>query len=513
MTYFYQQYEKVWNRFGIIEIIFILLLIITISSVLFIYPFGSSIIILFLAILSTVYIKPMIGVYILIMLYPLESFHLVIKTQNAKTVLVFFEEIYAAILLIVIVINKLNDHHKIKKKTEYYKKFPYSWINFLLSLFLFWSLFTIFRSPYYIISLYDFWKFFCSVIIIAFLVRHVDGYSKLNNMAICFCLFSVIYALSACVATHYSFYDTYPLLNIYDASVSLDISLFNKPAGYSAEVVGLTSGYGLAAKHELTLLLSSGILFAFYLIIVTKSFRMRGVLGILILLFITVIYQAFSRLSIVGMLCVVIFLCLVNPYWKKSCAIIFTLFIAMNVAGLFFSSLIRPSHMKTMEKSQEKIKAIGSTSKFTGSSMGFRMYIWEKSVERIIQDKGLGRGPGSLRREITFGYPNSHNLLLTLLVEYGFPGTLIIIILLLIIFTKTYIFVFVKPKASKNLWFLQLILVGIILQALFEYSFDLHIHSRHLWLMIGLLIASLNIKEKSDLWLSNNEKKQSFKSC
>jgi O-antigen ligase len=217
----------------------------------------------------------------------------------------------------------------------------------------------------------------------------------------------------------------------------------------------MLTGVGLSAKHELSMLLTGGIFFALFLMKLYDSLKIRCALLTLILLFMTIIYQVFSKLSIAGMFLVALFLCLAIPFWRKSIIWVVVILIVMNLAGLFCSLLIRPAHMKNMESTMQKVESATSESAFEGSSMGLRKYMWERTIERILQNKGLGSGPNSLMMDEAFNSPNGHNLLLTLAAEYGLPGVILILLFLLVIANSAYKSVFIETKVKNNLWLLQ----------------------------------------------------------
>jgi len=210
----------------------------------------------------------------------------------------------------------------------------------------------------------------------------------------------------------------------------------------------------------------------------------------------TIIYQLFSRTATVGMLLVVLFFLFTIPPWRKAFFKVILILIALNLAGLFFSKQLKTTHMRAMESTQQRIKAVIAKSEFKSNSLAQRKYIWKRTLERIQRSNGLGTGPDSLMTDITYGFPTAHNLFLTLTAEYGLPGLMLISALLFLIAEGTYKSVFRKPKVKDNLWLLQAIFVAATLHALCEYSFDLPIHRKQLWFIMGLLIASINVASK-----------------
>jgi O-antigen ligase len=462
-----------------------------------IYPYACLIVFLCLALSFIVFLKPMIGVYLLILLYPLNSFYLIVEHPQPQMINVYFDNIFSCVLLLVIILRQLTERHQRSMHAEAFKAFPYKWIFFLLALFIIWSIFTVFRSEYFTVSLFGWWRFITNFVIIAFLVLYVDRYDKFISVLIFYCFVSVIYALSAVYATYFAFQGKYELFQIFDTLISIETDLFNQSANVFMANVGLITGIGLAAKHDLSMLLTGGIFFAVFLMKLYNSLKIRCVLLTLILLFITIIYQITSTLSVAGLFLVAVFLCLAIPSWRKLIIWVVVSLIVMNLAGFFFSSLIKTTHMKSMESSLKIVESKVSESEFEPSSMALRKSIWKRTIERISRDMGLGSGPASLGADITFALPSgAHNLLLTLAAEYGLPGALLILLFLLVIANSAYKSVFIDPKVRNNLWLLQAIFLAASLHALIEYCFDMPIDHKQLWFMLGLLMASINVAEK-----------------
>ena len=136
-------------------------------------------------------------------------------------------------LLLVMILRQLSERHQRPMHDEAFKAFPYKWIFFLLALFIIWSIFTVFRSEYFIVSLFGLWRFVSSFVIIAFLVLYLDRYDKFISVLIFYCFVSVIYALSAVYATNFAFQVNYELFQIFDTVISFQISLFNQPVARS----------------------------------------------------------------------------------------------------------------------------------------------------------------------------------------------------------------------------------------------------------------------------------------
>ena len=495
MNYLYRSYRR-WNIDSIELIFFILLLLTSLTFVQVIHPYACLTVCLCLALSFIVYLKPMTGVYLFIVLYPLNSICLTFNYTPSQKIFVYFETIFSSVLLLIMIIRQLIEHHQHPVHNEPSGAFSHKFLIFLLALFIVWSVFTTFRSDYFIYSLFGWWRFITSFVIIAFLMLYLDSYDKFISVMIFYCFVSVIYALAAVCATYFAFEVKYELFQIFDNFIYINISLFNQSFGVVATNVGMITGVGLAAKHELAVLLSGGIFFAVFLIAIYNSWKIRGVLLILVMLFITIIYQINARISIIGICLVVLFLCLAISYWRKSIIWAVIVLLVFNLAGIFVFSLIQTTHKKNMETIVNIIEPTVSKSEFEPGSLSMRKSVWKRSAERILENRGLGSGPDSLMKDIAFNLPHSHNLLLTLATEYGLPGMALILLFLLVVTDSAYKSVFIDQKTKDNLWLLRAVFVAAVLVALLEYGLDLAISHKQLWFMLGLLMASINVAKK-----------------
>lgn len=456
-----------------------------------IYPYVWLAGFLCLTIFFIVLLKPIIGIYLMLLLYPLGSISLFIEYDQIRSSL-YFEEMFSFMLLLVMILKKLSDRHQQPMHAESITAFPYKWIFFLLSLFIIWSTFTVFRSQYFFISLIGLWRFISCFIIITFLVLYLDTYEKFIDVLKIYCFVALIYGLSAVYATNFVFDFDYRL----NTFMGIHFRLFNQASGVLLSNVGMLMGVGLASKHDLAMLLTGGIFFALLLMKLSDSLKVRFILLILVLLYITIIYQVFSKISIAGMFLATMFLCFAVSDWRKLTVWVVAIFIILNIAGFLGSSLLKTTHMKNMESTQQKIESSVSESEYEPSSLAGRKLIWRKTIERIIHNNGLGSGPDSLRVDMAFAIPHGHNFLLTLIAEYGLPGAALIIIFLLVIAESSHKSIFVMPNVKNNLWILQAVFVAASLHALFVYCFDMPIYRKQLWFMLGLLMASINVAAK-----------------
>jgi len=490
------QYTKRW-RVDVTEALFAgILLFFSLSLIQVTYSYECMIALFCLAIALIILIKPVFGIYLFILLYPLDSIYLVVDTSESVKIRLYFETLLATLFLLVMVVRTLSERHRCPACVSKLRSFPVKWIWFILTIFIVWSLFTLYRSEYFVHALWGWWRLITCFIVMLFMVPYLDGYDKIQKILIFYCCVAVVYALSAIVATHYVLDVKYELFEILGKGISIEVSLLNSSGGAMIQHAGMITGIGLSNKHELSMLLVGGIFFSVFLMKIYRSVPMRCVFAAFLLLYITIIYQIFSRLSIVGMFLFVIFLCVTIPSWRKSTAWVLLALIAINLAGFGCSQLIRPEHMKKMESTKKKVESVTSKSEFAPSSFAGRMHIWKKTIERIARSGGLGTGPDSLKADMTFISVTGHNLFLTLAAEYGLPGSMLVFLFFIIIACSSYKFVFVHPETENHLWLLKAACVGAVLHALFEYSFDLPISQKQLWFMLGLLMAAISVAEK-----------------
>lgn len=495
MNILYRSYQR-WNIDKIELLFFILLLLASVTLIQVIHPYACFIVYLCMVLSFIVFLKPIVGVYLLIMLYPLNSICLTFNYTPFQTIFVYFETMFSSVLLLIMIIRQLTEYHQHPVHHESSKAFSYKWLFFLLALFMIWSLFTTFRPDYFINSLFGWWRFIVSFVIITFLIIYLDSYDKFIRVFICYCCVSAIYALFAVFATYYAFDVKYDLFRIFDNVIYLKVSLFNQSFGFLGTNVGMNPGFGLAAKHELAMLLSGGIFYAAFLIAIHNSLKIRVILLILITLFITIIYQINARIAIISIGLVVLFLFLAISSWRKSIIMAVIILFVLNLTGIFCSSLIKTAHMQNMETIAKIVEPTVSKSEFEPSSFSARISFWKRSAERILENKGLGSGPDSLMKDIPFRGPHSHNLFITLATEYGLPGMTLILLFLLVVAYSAYKSVFIDQKIKDKLWLLQAVSVAVVLVALIEYCLDVAIGHKQLWFMLGLLMASINVANK-----------------
>ena len=83
MNFLYRSYRR-WNIDSMELVFFVLLLLASFTMTQVIYPYAYLIVLLCLAISFIVFLKPMIGIYLLILLYPLGSFYLIVEASSTS---------------------------------------------------------------------------------------------------------------------------------------------------------------------------------------------------------------------------------------------------------------------------------------------------------------------------------------------------------------------------------------------------------------------------------------------
>lgn len=456
------------------------------------HPSASLIFFLFLIIFVLIYSKPIIGIYLLTILYPIDSIFLSLNLRWPEYIRIYWVEILSIILLMVMILRYLVKYHSIDSNSLVAKTQSDRCVFLFFAAFVVWSTFTVFWSAYLDRALFGWFRFNCLFITMSFLVIYLDSYDKFVRLMTFYCCVAALFAFMAIYATYYAFLINYILLVTPNVSLSAQISLFNQTGGIFTPIVGMVVGYGLSSKHELAMFLLCGVGFALFLIKHYKSTWIKSVLVFLILLFETVIYQIFVKLSIISSFFVLVFICMVVSSWRKSIIVILACFVCLNVIALSCSQILRPFHMKNTESTVRKIKKASAESEYQSGSFSLRMRYWKRAIERIRESNGMGNGPDSLWRDVSCS-PHAHNIVLTMAAEYGIPSVIFILGALFFIAKETYYQVFTRSKVNDNRWLLKIVLVATTLCALFEYFFDVFIWWQQLWYMLGLLLASLRL--------------------
>jgi hypothetical protein len=492
----YSEVQKLVSYNGFLWYLFLMMVssIAIISTIA--YPFASLIFFLFLTIFVLIYFKPMIGIYLLTLLYPIDSVFIMLNLSWHDYIRIHWYQVLSIILLIVMILRYLVKYHSLDADSPIAKTYSDRWILFFFIAFVIWSISTVFWSDYYLDkTLFGWFKFNCLFIFMSFSVIYLDSYEKFVRLMTFYCCVSAILAIAAIYSTYHAFRINYALLVTSHLSLSVQVSLFNTAGTVLTFLSGMIAGTGLSSKHELGMSLMGGVFFALFLMKHYKSIWTRFTLLLLILLFEAVIYLVSVKLSIVGSFIALVFISLVFP-WRKSIVIILACFILLNVTAFSFSHILKPSHMKNRESSGIKIKMESGGGEYEPGTFQLRQRYWRRAIETIQESHGMGNGPDSSYEDIHIS-PHAHNLILSMTVEYGMPGIFFILAALFIIAKGSYYQVFKIFQVNNNMWLLKLACVITTALALFENSFDVHIWWPHLWYMVGLLWASLRLEPQT----------------
>lgn len=488
----YSELQKLVSYNGFLWYLFLMMVssIAIISTIA--YPFASFVFFLFLTIFILIYFKPMIGIYLLTLLYPIDSVFIMLNLSWPDYIRIYWYEVLSIILLIVMILRYLVKYQSLEGDSAIAKTNSDRWILLFFIAFVIWSIFTVLWSDYLDRTLLGWFKFNCVFIFMSFIVIYLDSYEKFVRLMTFYCCVSAILAIAAIYATYHLFLIKYALLVTSHLSLSVQVSLFNRSGRVLSFLSGMIVGTGLSSKHELAMYLLGGVVFALFLMRHYKSIWIRYTLLLLILLFETVMYLVFVKLSIVGSLIVLVFISLIVSPWRKSIVMILACFILLNVTAYCFSQILIPSHMKNTETTGMKIKKISKGSEYDDYSYLYRARYWRRAIERIQESHGMGNGPDSSWWDISIS-PHAHNMILTMTIEYGMPGIFFILAALFIIAKDSYFQVFKIFQVNNNMWLFKLACVITTALALFEYSFDVLIWWPQLWYMVGLLWASLRL--------------------
>ncbi len=383
-----------------------------------------------------------------------------------------------------------------------------------LSFFFIWGIIVSLYAPYPDKALFGLSRFLCITILISYVVRFVKDPTTLRKVLLTYCCAAILMSLLSFYSTYYGFEHNALLYSNHGFNIFQKQALFNTPSSYNPEVMSMLPGFGIAGKHEFSTYIATGIISSAYLFYTEKNRLLSLFYPLIILTLYTSLYYAPCKLSIVGILFGVLLVSFLSPLLRKHISIILLLMILLNIVALISSNYVRPDHTKKTAGATQHFKVVNNESEFE-PGIQERVAIWRKAIKTIKQSYGLGIGPDMFNRSrnhnIAFSFPHAHNIVITLLTEYGFPAILCMIILgvvsirhvLPIITSKTHL---------NNATHLPVITVAVcFLTNFFEYSFDCFVWIPQLWILGALMWVSVDIANKNttSASLSDDSKYQS----
>jgi hypothetical protein len=459
----------------------------------FIWPGWLLAALVCLALFISICMNPMIGAYLFSLTYGLDSCRIMLNVRWPQPIDIHAFEILNIILLMSMVVRSFVDYHANPLNRFRTNLKSLHWLIYLVAVFIFWSICMFLWTPSGGRELNAWYKLICQFITIAFLVLTLNSYEKLLKLlkfhffAVC-----VVYAGAAMYATYHVPEIDHVLYKDDRISIALQFFLFNKTGGYKTVLEGLLNGFGFCSKHEIAMILFSGVAVGLFLMHHYKSGFMRVILGSTIILFEALIYLGFDRLIIGGSLIILTFFCVIVHPWRKWAIIIFALFVSFNILGYGISRLLVTEHLSMTDTATKQYSKTASKSEYQAGSLTFRLRQWRMALLRIKTCYGFGLGPNGLKYDPSI-LIHAHNFLLTFAVEYGIPGALLIVAMIALITRDVYYSVFSKPRMDNAIWIMRASLTAMALSALIAYSFDVPIHWPQLWYSTGLLLASLNV--------------------
>jgi hypothetical protein len=439
--------------------------------------------------LVLVLVRPLTGVFLLTLVQAIGSVKAVVRVGLAIPMDFYLFDAVSLLLLLVLVLRFAADRHSDRSRLAAFAE--ERWIWFFLAAFVAWTGFKLLGSEHLLRDFLGQLRIDGNFVLMVFTVRYLDDYRACLKLMAFYCAVAVVF----CAAAIYSSYWAVNFKNILHAapgwSIASDVTLFNMPAGFNPLVVGLVPGHGLTAKHELGMLLSGAVVFALLLLRHHRSPRVRLLLVLCILLYETIIHQAFIKLSIAGTFLILGLLCVAVVPWRRRVVAIMAGLIVLNLTGFFAAKLVAPSHMQKIGSTLGTLEKTASRSRYQFGSIAQRADLWQRSFQRVLSSYGLGRGPDSLRYDLSFDAPVAHNWLLNTLTDYGVVPALFIVAALLAVAQRVYRRVFSRIRVDSGVWLLQLGCSFAVASTLFEYSFDCFLWWPQLWFMLGLLLAVL----------------------
>ena len=441
---------------------------------------------------------PMLGVYLATLVYPVGSIIVVVRGHTPYEVMIHWIELLAFPLLGARLLTLLCKHRPGEDRQTRAPRRWTSWVALFIALFFASGAVAVAGSESPVMSAYGLWRLAAALVLVDYLAANVKNMAQFRRVLWFYCAAGVMLAVAAVTATYHAFSVRIPLFEAFGSYVFCHAALFNMVSDFLAVLVGETSGYGLCAKHDLSLFMFAGVLIAAFLFLTNRNGRGRRLLLGLILCFEVMVYQAQSKLSIVGGLFVVgLFGMSVAP-WRRRIAAILAVFIGLNVAGAVGARFLAPTHGKKLDSAVAGLQNATSASEFEPSSLAGRRMIWRRTFARVRRDTALGCGPDSLGKEFAFGIPHGHNLFLTVLAESGMIAALSLFAILTMVVVRAWRALASEIDPADPFWLLRVTLMACTLFTFFEYQFDMPVYRSHLWYMLGLLLASLNMERPSE---------------
>lgn len=440
------------------------------------------------------YFRPVVGVYLLLLVFPLQSILIWMTVGLPVRIKLHFFEPLAPIILAALAARRLADHGRELRPADPPISASVSHLIFYSAAFVCWSALTLFwaRDPEKV--LFGWWRMNCNVVFAAFLIACLRDYKVLVRTLMAYCGLAAFFAGIAIYSNTYGFYSWHNLLRIPSLFIDLESYLMVYGAGYNPTLVGMAHSSGLSNKHELGIYLSCAIIFCLFLFTQFRSVLTRTLLVVLIFLNATAIHMAFSKAAVVGLSLTVTGFCLVVPAWRRLLpALVPGILAFWFIAGSLSSSLKPEYHSRV--STFHKIAVVADQGAYGPGTFAARLRLMGSAVDMIRSTNGLGAGPDSLERLKTEVF-HGHNFLLTFMADYGLPGAILVLAILGTVGSLAYARLFRNPRTEEPIWLLRCSLFACLIVSLIEYSVDCFIWYPHLWIMCALLLASLRISAR-----------------
>jgi O-antigen ligase len=461
------------------------------------------------------YSRPMVGLVVATILYPIHSFNLIVTAPWAA--LSGFElnliTVWSVILLIVMTLRVLGARFRGVRPGGMMTPSE-RWLLFCVALFFGWSLLPVLWSEHPANSAMSYLRMVTILMLVAYCIHVLKKPEQFVTLMKVYVAWALVLAAAAFYSTNHAFLRKDLLMQTDGFGLYIKSSLINSigSGGYLGVASGLVAGFGLTAKHELAMFLTGGIVFSLFLFYNSRVTWVRVLLVLAFAVLVTMLSQTFSRIAMVGSFLTLVGLCTLMPVWRRHLVAIIAVFVLIAAGGFVMSRAIQPSFQRTMETAGEKVKSISTLGhgEFDPYSMAGRVRIWKRTIQRAIAMRGLGMGQDELSRDPA-GTFHGHNLVLTLAAESGVLAAGAVIAIFGIVGLQLYrqvlapltrIVVVRDPSSGRLTWgkvsggpLLAIALTAALVLALLEYSVDVFIYENHLWFMLGLLLACLRIRE------------------
>lgn len=283
--------------------------------------------------------------------------------------------------------------------------------------------------------------------------------------------------------------------------IGLPQALTGLKTGYTSAVFGFPRVQAFSMEP---LFLANFLFIPLGIAIALYFFKTGPVKKLNIFLFISllclILILTVSRGAYIGLVAMVVFFLLLIPKKVFSIKTIITLAIIIIVAGLSVYIFLSKADSRAYD---EFIKHVTITDMQEGESVQGRLQSYSRAIDFWKESPIIGIGVGNYGPKVK-NYPSAdsvqgwdivNNEYLEILAERGVLGLIFFSLIIIVVFLRS-----IKAYFSTKDLYLKAIILGFnaaFFAILVQYNFFSTLYIMHIWVLIGLIIATQNIALKS----------------